>query len=142
MSAAADLLDTAQKSGATIWVEGGRLKFSGLPAGLIPRIREHKAELLALLSTSAPAPAFTPQPSDQCPDEYTPAPTMQQAARKQPQRVTCSACARFQAGAQPLAVGRCLASADGLPPSPKQGDYKAAFPMAQRHCHEFTGVSS
>ncbi|MGD9950951.1 MAG: hypothetical protein AB7U29_21190 [Desulfobulbus sp.] len=69
MNPARNLLDMIQEAGATIWAEGHRLKFQGLPAGLIPAVRENKVALLALL-TSTPAPAFTPLPSDQCSDEY------------------------------------------------------------------------
>ena len=50
MTTAADLLTTIQEAGATIWAEGDRLKFRGLPARLIPLIRDHKVELLALLA--------------------------------------------------------------------------------------------
>lgn len=182
MSTATDLLETIQEAGASIWRDGDRLKFQGLPAGLIPRVREHKADLLELLSPDpAPAsppdnyalaereaiqweselPPLEPQPDipgfedmpdltaaqhgvivRQCMDDATPAPNVQHKPAMAPQRVTCPACARFQPGPQPLAIGRCLATDNGLPPSPKQRDYKAAFPMAERYCHEYQGVSA
>ncbi len=78
----------------------------------------------------------------QCMGITTPAPNVQHKPAMAPQRVTCSACARFQPGPQPLAIGRCLATDNGLPPLPRQGDYRAAYPMAKRHCCEFMGVSS
>ena len=42
------------EGGGEIRLEDGRLKVKGIPARLIPAIREHKAEVLALLSTPAP----------------------------------------------------------------------------------------
>ena len=53
MTAATLLAEIAQAAGE-IWMDGDRLKFRAVPARLIPAIREHKAELLALLSVPAP----------------------------------------------------------------------------------------
>jgi hypothetical protein len=58
-----------------------------------------------------------------------------------PERVTCGSCARFQPGPQPLAIGVCLATTNGLPPAGSRG-YEAAFPMAPRGCPEYRGAQS
>jgi len=50
---AAALLVEIEQAGGTVWAEGGRLKFRGTLARLIPFIREQKAELLALLLSRA-----------------------------------------------------------------------------------------
>ena len=69
-------------------------------------------------------------------------PAMQPAPdMARPARVTCGSCARFQPGPQPLAIGACLASANGLPPAGSRG-YEAAFPMAPRRCPEYAGSAS
>ncbi len=125
---AATLLAEIEQAGAEIWADGDRLKFQGVPARLIPHIRENKPALLALLSgsmNSTPAPA-----------------PMQPAPAMAPERVSCGSCARFQPGAQPLSIGRCLATVDGQPPAGNGGDYRAAFPMAPRQCPEYAGVGS
>ena len=49
----ATLLAEIEQAAGEIWTEGDRLKFRAVPARLIPAIREHKAALLALLSTPA-----------------------------------------------------------------------------------------
>ena len=48
---AATLLAEIEQANGEIWTEGDRLKFRAVPARLIPLIREHKAALLALLSS-------------------------------------------------------------------------------------------
>ncbi|MFA7656627.1 hypothetical protein [Acidithiobacillus thiooxidans] len=151
---AATLLVEIEQAGAEIWADGDRLKFQGIPARLIPAVREHKPELLALLS---PQSFVAPLPSEQCADDYAmaerlaiqaesmddataPAP-MPHRADKAPQRVSCGQCCRCQPGPQPLSIGVCLATTDGQPPKGGSG-YKAAFPMAQRQCPEFSRVAS
>ena len=88
-----------------------------------------------------------------CPAQESPAPAKSttdatQSARvdygadmARPERVTCGSCARFQPGPQPLAIGACLATANGLPPAGSRG-YEAAFPMAPRRCPEYAGSAS
>jgi len=51
---AAEIITEIEQAGGEIWMDGDRLKFRDTPARLIPVIREHKAGLLALLSTPAP----------------------------------------------------------------------------------------
>lgn len=49
----ATLLAEIEQADGEVWMDGDRLKFRGIPARLIPLIREHKAALLALLSAPA-----------------------------------------------------------------------------------------
>ncbi|MBU2843767.1 hypothetical protein [Acidithiobacillus thiooxidans] len=150
---AAQIVMEINEEGGEIRLEDGRLKVKGIPARLVPVIREHKASLLALLS---PQPFVAPLPSEQCADDYAmaerqaiqaesmddataPAP-MPYRANLAPQRVSCGQCCRFQPGPQLLAIGRCLATVDGSPPQGQRG-YLAAYPMAVRSCPEFSGVA-
>ncbi|MHB8248158.1 MAG: hypothetical protein ACYDCX_04650 [Acidithiobacillus sp.] len=55
MTAVQIVIDIVQ-SGGSIYVKSGRLKVKGIPAALVPAVRLHKAELLALLSPSVPDP--------------------------------------------------------------------------------------
>ena len=48
---AATLLAEIEQADGEIWMDGDRLKFRDIPARLVPAIREHKAALLALLSS-------------------------------------------------------------------------------------------
>ena len=50
---AAQIIVEIVEGGGEIRLEDGRLKVKGIPARLIPAIREHKAALLALLSAPA-----------------------------------------------------------------------------------------
>ncbi|MDA8151246.1 MAG: hypothetical protein M0003_00800, partial [Acidithiobacillus sp.] len=54
-----------------------------------------------------------------------------------PERVTCGQCVRFQPGTTKMGIGVCLATANGLPPAGRNGDYKAAYPNAPRSCPEY-----
>ncbi len=49
----AQIIVEIAEEGGEIRLEGGRLKVKGVPARLVPLIREHKSELLALLSAPA-----------------------------------------------------------------------------------------
>jgi hypothetical protein len=53
---AATLLAEIEQADGKIWMDGDRLKFRAVPARLVPFIRAQKPELIALLSTPAPAP--------------------------------------------------------------------------------------
>ncbi len=132
MSAAALLVQIVEAGGGITAVDGD-LKFRGIPARLIPLIREHKAALLALLKDGTGIDA-TIAPTMQ------PEPTM--APQSAPATVSCGQCVRFQPGPQPLAIGSCLATVTGQPPAGRSGDYRAAFPMAPRRCPEFLGSQS
>lgn len=153
MKAAQIIVDIVD-AGGFIVAEKGEIVARRVPRHLIPHIREHKPALLALLS---PQPFVAPLPSEQCADDYAMverlaiqaesmdsttalAPTPYRADIA-PSRVSCGSCARFQPGPQPLSIGVCLATSHGLPPEGGSG-YKAAFPMAQRQCPEFSGVAS
>ena len=197
---AATLLAKIEQAAGEIWMEGDRLKFRAVPARLIPELRLHKTEVLALLSAPAPDDYATaereaiqeesaevsdhpgkPVPSLQeqaeaILDHYgadwqrgvddlrivarnpvlaalvekvgidaAQAATMQHSADMAPQSapatVSCGQCVRFQPGSQPLAIGRCLATTNGLPPAGNRG-YEAAFPMAPRRCPEYAGSPS
>ena len=50
----AQIIAQVIEEGGEIRLEDGRLKVKAIPARLVPAIREHKAALLALLSSSAP----------------------------------------------------------------------------------------
>jgi hypothetical protein len=152
---AAALLIEIEQAGGELWAEGDKLKFRGTPARLIPFIREQKAELLALLSAppddyAIEERAAIQEEQDLPPDrgwadvpglspEQHSAPMAPQPA---PATVTCGQCARFQPGSTKMGIGRCLAAPNGLPPPGRQGDYKAAFPLARRHCPDYAGASS
>jgi hypothetical protein len=43
-------------AGGSLWIESGHLMAKRIPAHLIPHIREHKSELLALLNPNRPEP--------------------------------------------------------------------------------------
>lgn len=52
----AELMTEIKQAGGEIWMDGDRLKFRAVPARLVPLIREHKAEIIALLAAeSSPA---------------------------------------------------------------------------------------
>ena len=144
-------------AGGEIWAEEGRLMFRHAPARMIPLIREHKTELLALVASTPEvdydaakeriiaqrgirlrpalrgatdaAPATSVQPEPSMPPQSAPA------------TVTCGSCVRFQPGTTSLGVGVCLATANGLPPRGQRG-YLAAYPSAPRRCPEFSGSTS
>lgn len=61
----------------------------------------------------------------------TPAP-MQPA----PATIACGSCAEFEPGPQPLCIGRCSRTLDGLPPVASRG-YGACYPDAPRRCPDF-----
>ena len=128
------------EEGGEIRLEDGRLKVKGIPARLVPLIREHKAALLALLKDAPQSspPAQTDQRSTP-PVSVVPEPDM--APQSAPATVTCGSCARFQPGTTSLGVGVCLATTNGLPPKEQRG-YRAAFPMAPRRCPEYAGSAS
>ena len=183
------------EGGGAIRLDSGRLKVKGVPARLVPLIREHRVALMALLSApddyataereaiqeesaevsdhpGKPVPSLQEQ-AEAILDHYgadwqrgvddlrivarnpvlaslvekmgidaTTTPMMQHGAdMSRPERVTCGSCARFQPGPQPLAIGRCLATTNGLPPAGNRG-YEAAFPMAPRRCPEYAGSPS
>ena len=78
-------------------------------------------------------------------NDATANPTTQHSAdmaqQSAPATVSCGQCVRFQPGPQPLAIGVCLATTNGLPPAGSRG-YEAAFPMAPRRCPEYAGSAS
>ena len=129
----ATLLAEIELAAGEIWMDGDRLKFRGIPARLVPLIREHKAALLALLKdgTGIDATITTTM-------QHRPAMAPQSA----PATVTCGSCARFQPGTTKMGIGTCLATVTGQPPAGRSGDYRAAFPMAPRRCPEFLGSQS
>ena len=119
--------------GGKIWTEGERLKFRDAPARLVPAIREHKTALLALLKEqtnqrSTPPANVAPEP------DMTP--------QSAPATVSCGQCVRLQPGTTKMGIGVCLATANGLPPAGRNGDYKAAYPNAPRSCPEYRGAQS
>ena len=97
---------------------------------------QYGAILHRLMYPAQKAPAPAPSATD-----ATPARVDSGADMARPERVTCGSCARFQPGPQPLAIGVCLATANGLPPAGSRG-YEAAFPMAPRRCPEYAGSAS
>ena len=106
--------------------------------GMLPLApSEHGAILHRLVCPAQKAPA----PAKSTTDATQPARVDSGADMARPERVTCGSCARFQPGPQPLAIGVCLATANGLPPAGSRG-YEAAFPMAPRSCPEFLGLAS
>lgn len=56
MNAAQIVVDIVN-GGGSIYVEAGRLKVKGISDALVPVVKSHKAELMALLSAPTPAPA-------------------------------------------------------------------------------------
>jgi len=159
MTAATLLAEIVQADGE-IWAEDDRLKFRGVPARLVPAIREHKAALLALLDTYAGEERAGIMEFDgELPraeaerlagiapigDYPTPAasvrPERDMAPQSAPASVTCGSCARYQPGSSAEALGRCLAALDGLPPRGGSG-YGAPFPNAPRRCPEFRGIGT
>ena len=187
----AQIIAQVIEEGGEIRLEDGRLKVKGIPARLIPAIREHKAALLALLSAPAHddyateeslaiqsedemspdrgfddiagfegVPDLTPSEHGAIlhrlmyPPQESPAPalsttdaaaspTMQPApTMPRPEHVTCGSCVRFQPGTTKMGIGVCLATANGLPPAGRSGDYKAAYPNASRSCPEYAGSAS
>lgn len=128
----AEIIAEIEQAGGKIWTEGERLKFRDTAARLIPLIREHKTELLALLKAETGIDA-------------TIAPTMQPEPTMPPQSapatVSCGQCARFQPGTTSLGIGVCLATTNGLPPKEQRG-YLAVYPMAPRRCPEYVGSPS
>ena len=136
----ATLLAEIEQVGSEVWTDGDRLKFRAVPARLIPAIREHKAALLAILKDTLQSspPAQTDQRSTP-PASVAPEPDM--APQSAPATVSCGQCVRFQPGPQPLVIGRCLATANGLPPKEQRG-YLAPYPMAPRRCPEYAGSAS
>lgn len=187
---AAQIIVEIVEGGGEIRLEDGRLKVKGIPARLIPLIREHKAALLALLSepvtddyarlereaiqweseqppfddpdgtagvpwddapSVAPEPPMTPQtapaPFGQgtvtehpdggttiryLPERHSAKPPAQPPA---PATISCGSCAEFEPGPEPLAVGRCSRTANGLPPHASRG-YGVCFPTAPRICSD------
>nr|RNF61646.1 hypothetical protein EC580_08150 [Acidithiobacillus sulfuriphilus] len=113
------------EEGGEIRLEDGRLKVKGIPARLIPLIREHKIALLALLREEEAGQRST---STAC---VAPEPDM--APQSLPATVTCGSCAEFEPGKTPLGIGRCSRTANGLPPVASRG-YGACFPIAPRFC--------
>ena len=116
--------------GGKIWTEGDRLKFRDVPARLVPAIRDHKAALLVLLKDQRSTP----------PASVAPEPDM--APQSAPATVSCGQCVRLQPGTTKMGIGVCLATANGLPPAGRNGDYKAAYPNAPRSCPEYRGAQS
>ena len=153
---AAELLVEIVESGGGIVAVDGRLKFRGIPARLVPLIREHKDALLALLSKPAPddyarlereaiqweseLPPFDGMPVLSTTDTTQPA-SVQHRARKGPSRVSCGTCLRFLPG-HPMpgqSLGTCSLTGAG-PPSAEHGDYAACYPMAPRRCSSYEGI--
>ncbi len=182
----AQIIVEIAEEGGEIRLDSGRLKVKGVPARLVPLIREHKAALLALLSAPAPddyaaeerlaiqeeGNEVSDHPGKSVPSleeqaekvlahygvddlrivarnpvlashvekmgiDATNTTTMQHSAdMARPERVTCGSCARFQPGPQPLAIGVCLATANGLPPAGSRG-YGVCFPHAPRTCPDY-----
>lgn len=123
------------EEGGEIRLEDGRLKVKGIPARLVPLIREHKAALLALLKDAPQS-----SPPEQTDQRSTPSVSVDsEQDMALPERVTCGSCVRFQPGTTSLGVGSCLATVTGQPPAGNRGDYRAAFPMAPRRCPEYAG---
>jgi len=165
---AATLLAEIIQAGGEAWAEGDRLKFRGVPARLVPLIREHKATLLALLDTHAQEEragimehdgelpraeaerlaGIRPTETPEMPQRYqhpTPAeiiaPRASMAAQSAPAPATCGACARFQPDyVNPLeGIGRCTVTPTGLPPRGGSG-HGAPYPRAPRRCPEYLGA--
>ena len=142
MSAAALLAEIGLADGK-IWMDGDRLKFRAVPARLTPLIREHKAELLALLSEQTGKCSTAPvsvRPEDKNARFRELSLSVRHSADMAPQSapatVTCGSCVRFQPGTTSLGIGVCLATTNGLPPKEQRG-YLAAYPMAPRQCRDF-----
>ena len=71
MKAASALLLSAESLGIVLWVEGEQLRYKAkqpVSDGMKDRIREHKAEIIELLSNQGggPAPPALPQFPDWC----------------------------------------------------------------------------
>ena len=131
----AEIIVEITEEGGEIRMEDGRLKVKNIPARLIPVIREHKAELLALLK-DAPQ-SSPPAQTDQCATptaSVRPEPSM--APQSAPATVTCGSCVRFQPGTTKMGIGVCSATSNGLPPKEQRG-YLAAYPLAPRQCRDF-----
>ncbi len=126
---AESLLVEIVASGGGIAAQSGKLTLRAVPAHLVPLIKEHKTELINLLTLDA-----TIAPTVQ----HGTAPPRQSATTA----VTCGQCARFKAGPQLLAIGVGLSTVTGQPPVPagQHGDYRAAFPMAPRRCPEYIHI--
>ncbi len=128
----AEIITEIEQADGEIWMDGDRLKFRGIPARLVPAIRDHKAALLALLKEqtdqrSTPPASVAPEPD--------------MAPQSAPATVSCGQCVRFQPGTTKMGIGVCLATTNGLPPKEQRG-YLAAFPMAPRRCPEYRGAQS
>lgn len=83
MEAASRLIHRARSAGGSIAIQGGKVKALAVPADLLPELRAHKAEIVALLAQtvegvgiadSPPAPTTegmrsyrTPQPAPSAP---------------------------------------------------------------------------
>ena len=151
MSAAEIIVEIVQVGGE-IWAEDGRLKFRGVPARLVPAIREHKAALLALLpeqtgQRSTPPVSVDPEPAmgpygagvaTEHPDGSMTSKEQGKNRPPAPAAVTCGSCAEFTPDAINPAqgVGRCSLTANGLPPIASRG-YGCCFPMAPRTCSDY-----
>ncbi len=85
------------------------------------------------LPTQAPAPAISTTDIT-TPAPMPPAPAI--APQTAPAIATCGACAEFEPGPQPLCIGRCSRTLDGLPPIASRG-YGACYPMAPRTCPDY-----
>jgi len=156
------------EEGGEIRLEDGRLKVKGIPARLVPLVREHKAGLLALLDTYAKEeragimeydgelpraeaerlagirPAETQETVERYQHPTQPPsvrPERDMGPQSAPATVSCGSCVRFQAGTTKMGIGVCLATTNGLPPKEQRG-YLAAYPMAPRRCPEFLGSAS
>jgi hypothetical protein len=131
---AAEIIAEIEQADGKIWTEGDRLKFRDTPARLVPLIREHKSELLALLKDQAGQRSAPPA-------SVAPEPTM--APQSAPASVFCGQCVRFHPG-EPWpweSLGRCTVTPTGLPPKGGNG-YRACLPMAPRRCPKFLGPAS
>lgn len=82
---ASALLAEIEQAGGKLWTEGDRLKFRAVPSRLVPAIREHKAELMALLQADSVEP-LQPPVTSRSTTNVIPSPTMQPRASMAPSR--------------------------------------------------------
>ena len=67
---------------------------------------------------------------------FRPAEPSHRPQRPAPATISCGSCAEFEPGPEPLAVGRCSRTANGMPPVASRG-YGCCFPTAPRICSDY-----
>jgi hypothetical protein len=167
---AATLLAEIIQAGGEAWAEGDRLKFRGVPARLVPLIREHKATLLALLAlddydrqeragiieydgelpraVAERLAGIRPAETPEMPHRYqhpTPAPSVRPGASMGPQSapasVTCGACVRFLPDYVESSQGLGRCTVTPTGLPPRGGSgHGAPYPRAPRRCPEYLGA--